>query len=126
MNTKSLIIRLIQEDLKHSQFILGLDNLGLKASETHHLELFEVVSELMKVPESAEISWGKVYSNYMTKAFLSNPFESAADENCSFGVRSQWQKSVSLSPEAIENQAELCYLHLKAIVDVENETIRRA
>lgn len=104
MHQNPLIIRLIQQDLKHTQFIIGLDKLGLQASETHHLELLDVIYDLMKVPESAEIDWGKTYSSYMSKAFQYRPWS---------------------SPEEIESQAELCYLHLQAIVDVEKEWARK-
>lgn len=105
MKTKNLITALIQQDLKHTQFLLGLDKLHLQATETQHLDLLDVIYDLMKVPESAELDWGKTYSNYMNKAFNYRPWKSS---------------------EEIKNQAELCYLHLKAIVDVENAWELRA
>ncbi len=33
MTQKDLIISLLQQDLKHSQLVMGLDRLGLEASE---------------------------------------------------------------------------------------------
>ena len=51
MESKKLIIALIQQDLKHSQLILGLDDLGLEASDKHSLEMFDIVANLMQVPE---------------------------------------------------------------------------
>lgn len=60
MSNKELIISLIQQDLKHSQLIVGLDRLGLEASERHCLQLLEVVAHLMRVPEgNTELDWGK-------------------------------------------------------------------
>jgi len=51
MSQKELIISLIQQDLKHSQLILGLDELGMDASDKHSLEILDVVANLMQVPD---------------------------------------------------------------------------
>jgi len=68
MSNKELIISLIQQDLKHSQLILGLDELGLEASERHCLQLLDIVAELMEVPTgSIEFEWGRVYITYMAE-----------------------------------------------------------
>jgi len=68
MSNKQLIIALIQQDLKHSQFILGLDDLGLEASDKHSLEMFDIVANLMQVPEGqVEANWARVYLTYMSE-----------------------------------------------------------
>ena len=68
MTRKELIIKLIQQDLKHSQLIIGLDQLGLSASDRHCLELLDIVAELMKVPTGKlEFDWGRVYLTYMSE-----------------------------------------------------------
>jgi len=100
MKNKDLIISLIQQDLKHNQLVLGLDNIGLQAGEKHHLELLNVVYDLMKVPESAEMSWGMTYTNYMNKAL---------------------RYRIQTTSEGLRQQAELCYAHLQCIVDIELE-----
>ncbi len=67
MTNKELIIALIQQDLKHSQLILGLDDLGLSASDKHSLEMFDIVANLMQVPEGhVESDWARVYLTYMS------------------------------------------------------------
>ncbi len=67
MTNKELIIALIQQDLKHSQLILGLDDLGLSASDKHNLEMFDIVANLMQVPEGhIESDWARVYLTYMS------------------------------------------------------------
>ena len=69
MTRKQLIISLIQQDLKHSQLVLGLDQLGLDASDHHCPELLDIIAELMKVPEGeTERIWGKTYVSLMAKA----------------------------------------------------------
>lgn len=68
MSTKELIISLIAQDLKHSQLIIGLDELGLQASEKHCLELLDIVAKLMNVPEGkVEFDWGRIYLTYASE-----------------------------------------------------------
>lgn len=69
MTQKDLIIALLCQDLKHSQFLLGLDDLGLSASDKHSLELFDIIAKLMHVPEGeAESNWARVYLTYMSES----------------------------------------------------------
>jgi len=68
MNQKELIISLIQQDLKHSQLLVGLDELGLEASDKHCLELLDIIADLMKVPTGKmEYTWGSLYMTYMSE-----------------------------------------------------------
>jgi len=68
MSDKELIISLIQQDLKHCQLILGLDGLGLEASDKHSLEIFDIIADLMQVPEGqVESNWAGVYLSYMSE-----------------------------------------------------------
>lgn len=99
MKNKDLIITLIQQDLKHQQLIDRMENLIAIEKGKHHLELLNLVYDLMKVPESAELDWGKTYCNYM-------------------GIASWFP--LEPTTEGLRNQAELCFIHLEAIVDVEN------
>lgn len=68
MTHKDLIIALILQDLKHSQLVMGLDRLGLEASDRHCLELFDIIADLMQVPEGhVELDWSKLYLTYMAE-----------------------------------------------------------
>ena len=68
ISNKELIIKLIQEDLKHCQLVVGLDQLGLEASDNHCLELLDIVADLMQVPTgNLEFDWGRVYITYMSE-----------------------------------------------------------
>ena len=69
MTNKELIINLIQQDMKHSQLILGLDDLGLEASDKHCLEMFDIIANLMHVPDGhIEDRWARVYLAYMSES----------------------------------------------------------
>lgn len=69
MTQKSLIIALLAQDLKHSQFLLGLDDLGLSASDKHSLEHFDIIAQLMRVPEGeAASNWARIYLTYMSES----------------------------------------------------------
>lgn len=103
MQNKELVISLIQQDLKHHQLVTGLDNIGLEAFDKHLLELFDVIYDLMEVPESAESEWGKTYTKYMN--FVVN-------------------YDVESTSESLKPLAGGCFIHLKAIVDIENERKR--
>lgn len=105
MKNKDLIVSLIQQDLKHHQLVLGLDNIGLQAGEKHHLELLNVVYDLMEVPQSVEMDWGMTYTNYMNKAL---------------------RYHIKSTSENLRGQAELCYTHLKCLVDLENEKLGKS
>lgn len=102
MENKELIISLIQQDLKHHQLVTGLDKIGLEAFDKHLLELFDVIYKLMEVPESAEYEWGKTYSNYMNFAI---------------------NYEIESTSESLEPLAGGCFIHLQAIIDLENEKL---
>jgi hypothetical protein len=105
MTNTSLIITLIQQDLKHHQLLTTLAHCPRVEQEKQHLELLNVVQALMDVPESAELVWGKTYSKYMGLA--------------------PWYP-LEATTEGLRHQAELCYTHLSAIVDVEREWLGRS
>ena len=69
MQNKELIIQLIQQDLKHHQLLLGLEQIGLHAEDTHHLKLLSIIAQLMQVPQGEiDDEWSVVYVNYMQEA----------------------------------------------------------
>jgi len=84
MNNKELIISLIQQDLKHSQLVIGLDKLGLGASDRHCLQLLDIIAKLMNVPEgNVEIDWGKRYISLMS-ASVNFDIQSNSDDFLSY------------------------------------------
>lgn len=97
MSNKELIIALIQQDLKHSQLVLGLDALGLEASDKHCLEILDIVFNLMQVPDGEiEYDWCRLYVTYM--------------QECK-------AVGVTHTTEAMKPFAEACY---KGLVDIIN------
>ena len=96
MTQKELIIKLIQQDLKHSQLVYGLDQLGLNASDKHCLELLDIIACLMKVPEGQlEVVWGKKYVSLMTEAV---------------------HFDIEKTPRKLNAHAESCYKALRAVL----------
>ena len=59
MKNRDLIITLIQQDLKHHQLITNLENLITIEKGKHDLEILNVVHDLMEVPDTAELDFGK-------------------------------------------------------------------
>ena len=97
MSNKQLIISLIQQDLKHSQLVSGLDNLGLEATENHCLQLLDIIAKLMGVPEgNAEFDWGKMYVSLMA-------------ESIHFDIRA--------TSDDLRPYAKVCYVELKKLLD---------
>ncbi|MCH2231324.1 MAG: hypothetical protein MK105_13365 [Crocinitomicaceae bacterium] len=100
MSNRELIISLIQEDLKHSQLIVGLDELGLSASEKHCLRILDIVANLMQVTEGhIEFDWGRTYITYMA--------------DCTGGT-------VEDSSDSMRPYAESCYDELIKILNLAN------
>jgi hypothetical protein len=97
MNDQTLIINLIQQDLKHSQLIYGLAAIGLDGSDLHFLALMEIVAELMEVPQGKiNDAWGHLYTELMKGA---TRFE------------------ITSKGEALKSYANSCYQQLKAVLD---------
>jgi hypothetical protein len=63
---KELIIKLIQQDLKHNQLTGGLQKIGLK-TDVHHLELVEVIMALMDKSEDNH-QYLKTYFHFLNQA----------------------------------------------------------
>jgi len=65
---KDLIIRLIQQDMKHNQLTGGLQKIGLNV-DLHHLEIIEVVIKLMELSTGdASDQWAKTYFSFLEQA----------------------------------------------------------
>ncbi len=104
MSNKELIINLIQQDLKHSQLILGLDDLGMEASDKHCLEILDIVANLMKVPDGEiEYEWCGLYVTYM--------------QNCK-------KVGVTHTSETMRPFAEACYAGLVEIINSGNTSMQ--
>lgn len=103
MSNKQLIVRLIQQDLKHCQLLFGLNRIGLDGDEKHHLQIFDIIYELMKVPESIELDWGVTYQNYMKQVSLIE---------------------IEQTDAHLKLLAELCYKHLRTLVQYERKQLK--
>lgn len=99
MKTKELVISLIQQDLKHTQLIAGLDNLGLEASDKHHSQILEIIAKLMQVPEGViDDNLGQIYNSLMQEA---KHFQ------------------ITQTHEAFREYATLCHRQLKLFIEIE-------
>lgn len=100
MKTKELIISLIQQDLKHTQLVVGLDNVGLEASDKHHLQILEIIAKIMQVPEgNIEDNWGQVYYRLLQEAKY---FQ------------------ITHTHDSLREYAVLCYRQLKLFIEIES------
>ena len=98
MQYEDLIIRVIQQDLKHNQLTAGLRRAGLQGDDIYYLGILELVSDLMEVPKGYNIEdrWTELYISFM-------------DEAIHFKISDQ---SDSLRP-----LAEICYRQLKTLIE---------
>jgi hypothetical protein len=98
----SIIIQLIQQDLKHAQMLEALKAAGFH-SEVHCLDLPTVVARLMGNNDgTASDQWAGVYVSFLEQAV---------------------QHPLSASGE-IEQLAEECYLFLRACLEIEERCER--
>ncbi|WP_132065920.1 hypothetical protein [Aquimarina spinulae] len=68
-NNEQLIIDLIKQDLKHCQLVYGLAQLGLEGSNTHHLEILEIIYQLMHIPSEKKNDYlAETYAAFMSMA----------------------------------------------------------
>lgn len=66
MENEALIIRLIQQDMKHHQLVAGLEHIGLNSDGIHYLQLMDIIAELMNTPkDKTGEEWYKVYLRFM-------------------------------------------------------------
>lgn len=99
MKTKELVISLIQQDLKHTQLVAGLDNVGLEASDKYHLQILEIIAKLMQVPEGdIDNNWGQVYYRLLQEAKY---FQ------------------ITHTHDSLRDYAILCYRQLKLFIAIE-------
>lgn len=70
MKKKTLIIKLIQEDIKHNQLVLGLRKAGLEGDNMYYLNILQLVFDLLKVPKEQPIEdhCTDLYLNFMEEA----------------------------------------------------------
>lgn len=95
MQNKDLVIRLIQQDMKHHQLISNLESIGLRSDGIYYLELMEIISEIMQVPkDDIEDRWSNTYLHFMNQ--VSN-------------------YPVTSKGEGLMDLAEECYENLKII-----------
>jgi len=95
---EQLIIDLIQQDLKYCQLIYGLEKLGLQASSMHHLDILEVIYQLMFIPNEKK-------NDYLAETYAA--FMSMATDY-----------EITPNGESLRSLAKDCYYRLKYLVDL--------
>lgn len=68
MHNKTLVIRLIQQDLKHSQLTETLRQIGLDDGGLYSLDLMTIVAELMEVSPRKMERFAEIYGSYLDQA----------------------------------------------------------
>ena len=64
MKKKAMIIKLIQQDLKHSQLLYGLKTIGL-STHLYQLSIINIVEEMMGINSaSTSDQWNNVYFTF--------------------------------------------------------------
>ncbi|MEO2050888.1 MAG: hypothetical protein ABGX00_03925 [Allomuricauda sp.] len=71
MFDKSQIIRLIQQDLKHSQFTEQLRHMGLDDGGLYALDLMTLIAELLEVPPNKMDQFATIYGKCLDQATAS-------------------------------------------------------
>ncbi len=95
---EQLIIDLIQQDLKHCQLIYGLEQLGLQASSMYHLEILEIIYQLMHISSEKK-------NDYLAETYAA--FMSMATDY-----------EITSNGESLKSLARDCYYRLKYLVDL--------
>ena len=66
--TQNLIIRLIQQDMKHQQLVETICRAGFE-TDTHFLGILNIVAELMGQPQGhVPEAWAETYMDYLGRA----------------------------------------------------------
>lgn len=68
MHNKMVVIRLIQQDLKHSQLTEQLRRMGWDDGGLYALDLMTLVAELMEVPPTKMDLFAAIYGQYLDRA----------------------------------------------------------
>ncbi len=95
---EQLIIDLIQQDLKHCQLIYGLEQLGLQGSSMHHLEILEIIYQLMHISSDKK-------NDYLAETYAA--FMSMATDY-----------EITPRGESLRSLARDCYHRLKYLIDL--------
>jgi len=69
MKNKTIILKIILQDLQHNQLRLGLQNIGLDDACLYSSDMLPVITELMGVPQKdVEDKWGEKYCELIGEA----------------------------------------------------------
>lgn len=99
MEKEELIIKLIQQDLKHCQLLFGLNKIGLEGDFLHYLGILSIVQDLMDVKDDGSFKMDRTSDAYMHFMYQCLDFPITND-------------GIELMP-----LAEECYQDLKEIID---------
>lgn len=64
--SEKLIVKLIQQDLKHNQLTVGLQKIGLDTN-LHDLEIIDVVAQLMGIKDISN-EWLETYISFLEQS----------------------------------------------------------
>lgn len=109
MNKEELIIKLIQQDFKHLQLLLGLQNLGFENDALHYLDILDIVIKLMEIDQNDNNLIDKIYVTY-------------------FGFMAKLKKCpITFESEELMPMAKACYLEINALMkDINKQTFSNA
>ncbi|AFL86139.1 hypothetical protein Belba_3647 [Belliella baltica DSM 15883] len=64
MEKEELIIKLIQQDFKHLQLLLGIQKLGFDNDSNHFLGILDIVISLLGIEEKENVLIDEIYQTY--------------------------------------------------------------
>ena len=96
MKTKSLIIQLIQQDLKHNQLLMALRTMGFEDSGLYDLDLMEIVAQLLEIPLAQMEEFTEIYGGYLDSAHT-------------FPVSFERRELLNVAEECLNKVAGICF-----------------
>lgn len=79
MNTRDLIIRLIQQDMKHNQLLAGLHHINLSTAGLYSLNIIGIVADLIDIKIDSSHPCVKMYNTYLERAHRFKVIEDGAN-----------------------------------------------
>jgi hypothetical protein len=108
MQKEELMIKLIQQDFKHLQLVLGIQKLGFDNDSNHFLGILDIVISLLGVEEQENILIDRIYQSYYEDGMkvLTIP--------------------ITYEGEELYPLAKNCFMKLKTLYERHHESISRA
>lgn len=90
MHNKKVVIRLIQQDLKHSQLTEKLRHMGWDDGGLYSLDLMTLVAELLEVPQTKIDQFAAIYGKYLDQA-IEYPVTNLGEELLAVAEGCYWE-----------------------------------